>query len=153
MQGLGPSRFGRGWRRQPSEAGTPFEIEQQAERQGREYGRRRHPGGIKQVGDPVIADVEEMKGAVGAKEQTHPIEAAPELFRHEAALAAGECGVKHVCQPRKARIADRTRSELANIARGSPLTPTTCSTEGLPGRNSARIASAIVTDSAVGTSR
>src|SRR5262249_58625794 len=36
-------------------------------------------------------------------------------------------------------IFTRTRSELANTARGSPLTPTTCSTEGLPGRNSARI--------------
>src|SRR5215813_2563772 len=105
-KGLRASRFGRGWRRQPSEAGTPFKIEQQAERQGREHGRRRHPGGSKQVGDPMIADVEEMKGAVGAKEQTHPIEAGPELIRHKAALATGERGVKHVREPRKARIAD-----------------------------------------------
>ena len=44
------------------------EIEQQAKRQGREYGRRRHPSGIEQVGDPMIADVEEMKRAVGTKE-------------------------------------------------------------------------------------
>src|SRR5262249_29938323 len=99
------SRFGRGRRWQPTKAGTLFEIEQQAERQGREHGRGGDAGGIKQVGDPMIADVEEMEGAIGAKEQTHPIEAAPELLRHDAALAAGERGAKHVCQPGKARIA------------------------------------------------
>src|SRR5205807_3252501 len=94
-QGLATSRLGRGWRWQPNEAGTPFEIEQQAKRQGREYGRRRHPSGIEQVGDPMIADVEEMKRAVGAKEQTGPIEAGPEFLRHVAAPAAGERRVKN----------------------------------------------------------
>jgi hypothetical protein len=61
---------------------------------------------------PMIADVEEMKRAVGAKEQTGPIEAGPEFLRHEAALAAGERGVKHVREPRKARIADIDPREI-----------------------------------------
>jgi hypothetical protein len=54
----------------------------------------------------MIADAKQMKCAVGAKEQARPIESAPEFLRHEAALAAGEGGVKHVRQARKARVAD-----------------------------------------------
>src|ERR1700748_21030 len=48
-------------RRQRKETGTPSQVEQQAERQGREHGRRRYPGGIEHACGPVIAHIEEMK--------------------------------------------------------------------------------------------
>ena len=102
----------------------------------------------------MVADVEEMERAVGAKEQARAVEARPEVDG-QAALPAREACVELVRQTREAGFSEarRTMSELGNAARGSAPTPTTCSTDGLPGRNSARSASATVNDRAVGTSR
>src|SRR5215470_465265 len=84
---------------QTSEAGAPFEIEQEARRQSREHGRSGHARSIEQVRDPVIADVEQMKLAVGAEEQARAIEAGPEGRRQNTIGLAGKARVELVGEP------------------------------------------------------
>src|SRR3977135_1269581 len=100
------SRRARQWPRQSSKPGAPFEVEEQARRQGREHGRGRHAGGIDQARGPMIADVEEMERAVGAKEQTRAVEAGPELLRQRACVVAGKARVELVGEAREAGIAE-----------------------------------------------